>query len=453
MNNMQIVVIGGGAAGTTAALEIRKKMRDASITIIESQKYSEYSPCALPFVVGGHIAQFKDILIHSDSFYSTFAKIDLRLETTASSIDRESKEIICGKKRVAYDKLVLATGSYPFRPPIKGIDAIDTSERIFLLKSIDDAKRVDACANTAKRALIIGAGLVGMEMAVALWERGISVTILEALPTAMPQMLDPDMGKIVIDHLHNLGIDIQLEIPVEEIADNGKEVKVTTAEGIFTYDMCVIACGVRANMRLAGSAGLSVGNGILVSDTMVTSDPDIYACGDCCESVCAVTGKSILSQLGSTAVRQAKVVASQMAGGIKRFRPTFNTSITQLYNLHIASVGATLTQANINNIGALSSRFKGSTLPDYYPGGNDIFIKLIFTVDKKIIGGQIIGEQGVLDRINVLSTVMQLDGDLDFIYNMETAYTPPLSPTIDPLSWAAEMAIKKCEKHYKKDEI
>ncbi len=440
---MHVVVVGGGAAGTTAALEIRKRVRDAHITIIEAQPYSEYSSCALPFVVDGTIRDFGDIIIHKPSFFSSIAKIDLMLDTNASGISTDLHIVETDKGPVRYDALVVATGSFAFVPPICGLRAVEYGKRTFLMKTISDASAIrDACA-TAESALVIGAGLVGMETAVALHDRGLDVTVMEGLSSILPQMLDPDMAEIVEGHLAEKGIKFRLTTPVESYEETGDGIIVDAGSGPEHYGICVVACGVRAQTSLAERAGIAVEGGILVDEHLRTNVPDVYACGDCVVSRCAVTGANVLNQLGSTAVRQAKVLAATVAGVHASMPHTFNTAITHLGGIDIGVVGITAPQADRAGIATRSSRFKGSTLPEYYPGGKDLIIRLLHTAEGRIIGGQVIGTFGVLARINMLSYAMQLGAGLDALASMETAYTPPLSPTVDPLTLAAEMALRK----------
>ncbi len=447
---MHVVVLGGGAAGTTAALEIRKRVRDAHITIIESQPYPEYSPCALPFVIDGTIRDFGDIIIHEPSFFSSIAKIDLMLGTSAANIDTASHVVETDKGPVRYDVLVVATGSRAFVPPIPGLGSIPYGTRTFLMKTLADASAIrDACA-TAKSTLIIGAGLVGMETAVALCDRGLAVTVMEGLPSILPQMLEPDMAKVVEDHLTKKGITFRLSTPVGTYEETADGVVVDAGAGPERYDLCVVACGVRARAGIAERAGIAVEGAILVDEHLRTNMPDVYACGDCVVSRCAVTGANMLSQLGSTAVRQAKVLAAAVAGEPASMPPTFNTAVTHLGGIDIGVVGVTAAQAERAGIAARSSRLKGSTLPEYYPGGDDLLIRLLHTAEGRIIGGQIIGKSGVLARINMLSYAMQRGADLEAVAAMETAYTPPLSPTVDPLTLAAEMALRKSARRGRK---
>lgn len=443
---MQVAVLGGGAAGTTAALEIRRRIRDADITIIESQQYPEYSPCALPFVIDGTIESFDDIILHDQSFFSSFAKIRLMLGTIAESVDTSSRTILTSEGPIPYDVLVLATGSYAFEPPIPGLGERPYGIRTFLMKTLDDASAIKAASDGASSALVVGAGLVGMETAVALHDKGLAVTVMEGMESVLPQMLDPDMSALVVAHLEEKGITFRLSTPVEAYEERDDSIAVTVGGAKERFDICVIACGVRAETRIAQEAGIDVDGAIVVDAQLRTSAPDVYACGDCVTSQCAVSGSRMLSQLGSTAVRQAKVLATAIAGGTASFPPTFNTAVTHLGGLDVGVVGVTAAQAKRAGIEAVSSKYKGSTLPEYYPGGEDIYIRLLHTADGRILGGQVIGTSGVLVRTNMLSYAMQLGAGLSELAALETAYTPPLSPTVDPLTVAAELAVRKASR-------
>jgi len=446
MSDERIVFIGGGAAGATAALETRKRMRDADITIIEAGPHPQYSCCALPFVLGGEIENYDDIIVFDEGFYSDLGKIDLRLNDPALSIDRGSKKVICKKGAIDYDKLVIATGSYAFIPPIPGLDKVRLGEKTFTYKFMPEAKALDRAIEGSKSAIVLGAGLVGLEVADALRRREIEVTMVELLPTVIHVMLDDDMAKLVIAELERLGVRLMLDTFVESVDETSDSVKIRTSQGELMADVCIIASGVRAETSLAREAGLEVDRGVLVDEHMLTSDPDIYACGDCCETTSAITGERVLDQLGSSAVRQARVVAANLSGEDVRLKPTLSTSITHIGELDIAAVGINSRMAKEAGLDVVTARFKGSDLPEYYPGGKDITIKLIATPEKKVLGGQIIGSEAVLARIDTLSAVMQCGGDLDTLNYLETAYTPPISPTIDPLALAAGVALKKVKR-------
>jgi NADH oxidase (H2O2-forming) len=453
MTDENIVFIGGGASGATAALETRKKNRNARITVVESGPHPQYSCCALPFVLGGEIGEYGDIIVFDEDFYRRYGKMDLRLGATALEIDRVNKKVVCDGFDLDYDKLVISTGSYAFLPPIPGLEDIELGNRTFTYKFMPEAEALDNEIGKASKVVVIGAGLVGLEVADALNRRGLKVTIVELLPTVIHMMLDEDMAKIVTSQLEKKGITLMLDTLVENIGEKDDSVQVSTSRGVIDADLCVIASGVRAEARLAREAGIDVDRGILIDDHMRTSDPDIYACGDCVETVNAITGKRMLDQLGSSAVRQARVVAANLSGEEVSLPPSFGTSITHIAGLEIAAVGITSKFAEGSGLDALTARFKGSTLPEYYPGGEDIVIKLVFTKEKRILGAQIIGTEGVLARIDTISALMQCGGDLDDLHLLETAYTPPISPTIDPLCLAAGAALKKCERAERKKMI
>jgi len=400
----------------------------------------------LPFVLGREIETYEGILIFDEGFYRDYGKLDLMLNTRVVGIDRESKMVICERCSVGYDKLVISTGSYAFVPPIPGIEGIGLGKRTFTYKFMPEAEALDRAISDANKVVVIGAGLVGIEVADALRRRGLDVTIVELLPTVIHMMLDEDMARLVTDELENMGIKLMLGTKVEGIEETEGSVIVSIPGERLEVDACVIASGVRAETSLAKKAGLDVGMGIIVDDHMHTSDPDIYSCGDCIETTNAVTGRRTLDQLGSSAVRQARVVAANLAGGDIAIRPTLSTSITHIGSLGVAAVGITSNSARDSGFDVLTARFKGSTLPEYYPGGREITIKLVFTPEKKLLGAQIIGTDGVLARIDTISAIMQLGGGLDELNYLETAYTPPLSPTIDPICLAAGAALKKCER-------
>ncbi|HIP88588.1 MAG TPA: NADH oxidase [Thermococcus paralvinellae] len=437
---MRIVVIGSGTAGSNFALFARKINRKAEITVIGKEDTMQYSPCALPFVLSGKIPELEDIVIFPNSFYEK-QKIQLMLETEAEEIDREKKVVITDKGEVPYDKLVLATGSRAFVPPIKGVK----NEGVFTLKSMDDVRKIKAyiAKRKPKRAVVIGAGLIGLEGAVAFRELGMEVLVVELLGHLLPTMLDKDMARIVQQHLEERGISFRFGVGVSEIIGSPvKAVKIGDEE--IEADLVLIATGVRANVDLAKRAGLEVNKGIVVNEYLQTSDPDIYAIGDCAEVFDAVTGQRTLSQLGTTAVRMAKVAAENVFGKNVKFKPVFNTAITELFDLEIGTFGMTEERAKREGINVVVGKFKGSTKPEYYPGGKPIHVKLIFRKeDRKLIGAQIVGGERVWGRIMTLSALAQKNATVEDIVYLETAYAPPISPTIDPITVAAEMALRR----------
>ena len=437
---MKIVVVGSGTAGSNFALFMRKLDRKAEITIIGKEPTMQYSPCALPHVISGTIEKPEDVIVFPNEFYEK-QKIKLMLGTEVKSIDCERKVVVTDKGEVPYDKLVLAVGSKAFVPPIRGVE----NEGVFTLKSLDDVRRIKSyiAERKPKKAVIIGAGLIGLEGAEAFAKLGMEVLVVELMDRLMPTMLDKDTAKLVQAEMEKHGVSFRFNEGVSEIIGSPVEaVKIGDEE--VPADLVLVATGVRANVDLAKKAGLEVNRGIIVNEHLQTSDPDIYAIGDCAEVVDAVTGQRTLSQLGTSAVRMAKVAAEHIAGKEVSFRPVFNTAITELFGLEIGTFGITEERAKKEGVEIAVGRFKGSTKPEYYPGGKPITVKVIFRKsDRRLIGAQIVGGERVWGRIMTLSALAQKGATVEDVVYLETAYAPPVSPTIDPISIAAEMALRR----------
>jgi len=437
---MKIVVVGSGTAGSNFALFMRKLDRKAEITVIGKEPTMQYSPCALPHVISGTIEKPEDVIVFPNEFYER-QKIELMLGTEVQSIDRERKVVVTDKGEVPYDKLVLAVGSKAFVPPIKGIE----NEGVFTLKSLDDARRIKSYIAERKpeEAVVIGAGLIGLEGAEAFAKLGMEVLVVELMGRLMPTVLDRDTAKLVQAEMEKHGVSFRFGVGVSEIV--GSPVKaVKIGEEEVPAELVLVATGVRANVDLAKKAGLEVSRGIVVNEHLQTSDPGIYAIGDCAEVVDAVTGKRTLSQLGTSAVRMAKVAAEHIAGKDVAFKPVFNTAITELFGLEIGTFGITEERAKKGGIEIAVGKFKGSTKPEYYPGGKPITVKTIFRKsDRRLIGAQIVGGERVWGRIMTLSALAQKGATAEDVAYLETSYAPPISPTIDPITVAAEMALRR----------
>ena len=437
---MKIVVIGSGTAGSNFALFMRKLDRKAEITVIGKESTMQYSPCALPHVISGTIEKPEDVIVFPNEFYER-QRIKLMLNTEVKAIDRERKAVITDKGEVPYDRLVLAVGSKAFVPPIKGVE----NEGVFTLKSLDDLRKIKSyiAERKPKKAVVIGAGLIGLEGAEAFAKLGMEVLVVELMDHLMPTMLDKDTAKLVQKEMEEHGVSFRFGVGVSEIIGSPVST-VKIGEEEVKADLVLVATGVRANVGLAKEAGLDVHWGIVVNEHLQTSDPDIYAIGDCAEVVDGVTGERTLSQLGTSAVRMAKVAAEHIAGKDVAFRPVFNTAITELFGLEIGTFGITEERAKKEGIDIAVGKFKGSTKPEYYPGGKPIYVKIIFRKDdRKLIGGQIVGGERVWGRIMTLSALAQKDATAEDIVYLETAYAPPISPTIDPVTVAAEMALRR----------
>jgi len=443
----RIVVIGAHAAGVDAASAARKTDRTAEITLITDEKYAGYSRCGLPFVIGGHIPSFSNLIVFPPSYFQMM-KLNLKTETKVTKIDTGKKTVVTLDKNgnaeeLPYDSLIIATGASAFTPPIKGRE----KQGILPLRTIEDGQRIDqAIREGAKRAVVMGAGLIGLETAVALQERGLQVTVVEMLPQVLPAMLDADMAKIVQEMLEQKGIRILTNKPVEEFLGAEKVTGIVAGGEQINADLFVSAFGVRANTQLAVDAGIALGETRLIKTNarMETNVKDVYAVGDCAESIHIVTQRPTVQQLGTVAVRQGKVAGINAAGGYATFPGVVGSAVTELYNMQIGATGLTETAAKRAGIEVTTGTISSKTKADYYPGALPIRAKLVVEKEsQRIIGAQIIGGEEVTQRINAVSFAIQKQMTVRELAKADTAYAPPLNETWEPLVLAAEMVLMK----------
>ena len=443
----RIVIIGAHAAGVDAASAARKTDRAAEITLITKQKKAGYSPCGLPFVLGGHIPSFDKLVVFPPPYFQMM-KLNLMLETKATNIDVENKTVEVqdkdGKNQtLEYDSLILATGASPFIPPIKGRE----KPGIHVLRTIEDGEKIDqAIRNGAKSAIIMGAGLIGIETAVALQERGLKTTVVELLPQILPAMLDADMAKEVQKMLEQKGINIMVNKGVEEFLGEEKVTGIIAGGEQLNADLIIAAFGVRANTELAKKAGITIGEtrGIKTNLRMETNVKDVYAAGDCAESINLITKRPTLSQLGTTAVRQAKVAGTNAAGGYAVFPGVLGSAVTKLFEMEVGATGLTEFFARKAGLEVVTGTITSKTRPDYYPGGKSIKIKLVVEREsERVIGAQIIGGEEVTQRINAISIGIQKQITVRELAKADTAYAPPLNETWEPMVLAAQIALRK----------
>jgi NADH oxidase (H2O2-forming) len=442
-----IAVIGCGAAGATAALQARKFNRNVKISIFNTEKYSQYSRCGLPYTISGKVGAFDDLVLMSPDNWSAL-KIDANLGVTVTGIDHKSKELTHSGGTLNYDALIFATGAENADPPIKGLD----KKRVYGLRTMDDAKALVAEADKAKTAVIIGGGLVGMEAAEAFHERGLDVTVVEFLPRILLAMVDPDMAAIVEAHCEEHGLKILNNTAAQEITgkDSPKTVVVQHRESEeiseIPADFVVVATGVRPVTNLAEKAGVEIGvtRGIKTDDKMQTNLDKVYACGDCAEHFEFITRKPMAGGLGTVAVRQARVAGINAAGGDVKFPGIVGAKVTKLFDLEIASTGFTEDMAKRFEIPIVKGSMKGSTKPPYYIGGKELKLKTFYNKETgKLVGGQLVGEEDAAMRLNVLTLGIQQDIDAGELFNFENCYAPAICDTWDPLVTSADAARKR----------
>lgn len=443
----RIVVIGAHAAGVDAASAARRTDRKAEITLLTRQKQAGYSPCGIPFVLGRHIPSFGKLIVFPQSYFRMM-KLNLMLETTATNIDTENKKVEIKDKMgkedtLEYDNLIVATGASPFIPPIKG----HKKQGIRVLRTIEDGKRIDQAINNGiRKPVVMGAGLIGLETAVALKERGLEPIVVELLPQILPAMLDADMAKDVQEMLEEQGLNIMVSSGVEEFLGADKVTGIVAGGKRIDSDLIIAAFGVRANTELAKKAGIALGEtrGIKTNLRMETNVEDVYACGDCVESINLVTKRPTLCQLGTAAVRQAKVAGTNAAGGYAVFPGVLGSAVTKFFDTEIGVTGLTEFFAKKAGLETVVGKITSKTRPEYYPDGLPIKIKIVINKEShRIVGGQIVGGEEVTQRINALSFGMQKHMTVEELAKADTAYAPPLNETWEPMVLAAEIALRK----------
>jgi NADH oxidase (H2O2-forming) len=443
----RIVIIGAHAAGVDAASAARKTDRQADITIITEEQHPGYSRCGLPFVIGGQIPNFKDLIVFPPTYFQMM-KINLKTETKATAIDTTKKTVeTTGKngntETIPYDSLIIATGASSFTPPIKGKE----KQGVHSLRTLEDGEKIDqAIKNGAKTAVVMGAGLIGLETAIALHERGLKVTIVEMLPQILPLPLDAEMAKMLQDMLEQKGIKILTGKCVEEFLGTDKVTGIIATGEKIEADLFISAFGVRANTQLAVNAGITLGEtkAIKTNARMETNIRDIYAVGDCAEVTNIATQKPALPQLGTVAVRTGKIAGINAAGGYSLFTGALGSAVSRLFQTDCGWTGLTEAAANKARIEVVTGTISSKTKADYYPGALPIKVKLVVEKEsQRIIGAQIVGGEEVTQRINAISLAIQRGMTAKDLSKADTAYAPPVCETWEPMVMAAEMVLLK----------
>lgn len=443
----RIIVIGANASGVEAASAARKKDRTAEITLVTQEKNAGYSRCGLPFVIGGQIANFKDLIVYPPAFFQML-KLNLRTETKANAINTKEKTVTIttmegANEVLPYDSLVIATGADSFIPPIKGKE----KQGILSLRGIEDGEKIQAAVQAgAKSAVIMGAGLIGLEVGMGLMEKGLKVTVVEMLPQILPQLLDADMAKQMQEHLEGKGMRILISKGVEEFLGEDKVTAIKAGGETIEADLFISAFGVRANTKLAVDAGIPLGptRAIKTNARMETDVKDVYAIGDCAEAPNIITHQPMCAQLGTIAVRQGKVAGINAAGDYSQFGGILASAVTRLFEIEAGNTGLTETSAARNRMEVVTGAISSKTKADYFPGAKPIKIKLVVEKEsQRIVGGQVIGGEEVTQRINCLSFAIQKGMTVRELAKADTAYAPPLCETWEPMVLAAEMVLMK----------
>lgn len=445
---MNYLIIGGVAGGATVAARLRRMDEKANIILFERGKYVSYANCGLPYYIGDTINNREKLFVQTAKGFTDRFRIDIRTEQEVTAIRPDKKEVEIKNLSTGetytetYDKLVLSPGAEPLRPGIEGIG----SKKIFTLRNVPDTDTIKNYVNTEnpKRAIVVGGGFIGLEMAENLYDLGIQVDVVEMANQVMAP-LDFSMAAIVHRQLTDKGVGLHLEDGVSrfEEKDGGVTVHLRSGKQIAT-DMVLLSIGVRPETKLAKDAGLAIGErgGIAVNDYMQTSDADIYALGDAVEVRHLVTGQPALIPLAGPANKQGRIVADNIVFGNKKKYPgSIGTSIAKVFDLTVATAGANAKLLQRNNIPYISSYTHGASHAGYYPGAVPLSIKILFAPENgKLLGAQIVGFNGVDKRIEMLAQVIQRGGTVHDLTELEHAYAPPYSSAKDPVNMAGFVA-------------
>ena len=445
---MNYLIIGGVAGGATVEARLRRMDEKANIILFERGKYVSYANCGLPYYIGDTINNREKLFVQTAKGFTDRFRIDIRTEQEVTAIRPDKKEVEIKNLSTGetytetYDKLVLSPGAEPLRPSIEGIG----SKKIFTLRNVPDTDTIKNYVNTEnpKRAIVVGGGFIGLEMAENLHDLGIQVDVVEMANQVMAP-LDFSMAAIVHRQLTDKGVGLHLEDGVSrfEEKDGGVTVHLRSGKQIAT-DMVLLSIGVRPETKLAKDAGLAIGErgGIAVNDYMQTSDADIYALGDAVEVRHLVTGQPALIPLAGPANKQGRIVADNIVFGNKEKYPgSIGTSIAKVFDLTVAAAGANAKLLQRNNIPYISSYTHGASHAGYYPGAVPLSIKILFAPENgKLLGAQIVGFNGVDKRIEMLAQVIQRGGTVHDLAELEHAYAPPYSSAKDPVNMAGFVA-------------
>ena len=441
------LIVGGVAGGATAAARIRRLTEDAEIILFEKGKYISYANCGLPYYIGGVIEERDRLFVQTPQAFGRRFQIDVRVEHEVTAIDTAQQRVTVrtadGREyNETYDKLLLSPGASPVVPPLAGIDG----EGIFTLRNVSDTDRIKSYMEThsVKRAVIVGGGFIGLEMAENLKHAGAEVAVVEMAPQVMGP-IDYSMAAIVHTHLLQQNVKLYLEQAVERFSREGEELTVHFKSGIaLKADLVLLSIGVRAETRLAQAAGLRLGEmrGIWVNEYLRTSDAHIYAVGDAIEFPHPITGKPWLNFLAGPANRQARIVADNMVlGDVTKYEGAIGTSIAKVFDLTVAATGLPAKRLKQMEIPYLSATIHNGSHAGYYPGASQMDIKITFSPsDGRLYGAQIVGYDGVDTRIDQFALAIKQGATVEQLTRLEHAYAPPFSSAKDPVAIAGYVA-------------
>ncbi|AZT90075.1 pyridine nucleotide-disulfide oxidoreductase [Caldicellulosiruptor changbaiensis] len=442
---MKIVIIGGVAAGASAATKARRTNENAQIILFEQGEYVSFANCGLPYYVGGTIPKRGSLLVVREELFRKRYNIDVRVLSQVTKINRDRKTVTVFDKKnnttyeESYDKLIIATGARPFVLPF--LKDCENSYTCFTLYDVDKIKET-LTNKLIKKAVVIGAGYIGMELAEQLREIGLECTIVELKDSILPQF-DKEMTNPILDTLKTKGIEVKTGVSVIDAKiENGVAKKLILSNGEeIECDVVFQTAGVIPNVELAKEAGLEVNRGIVVNSKMQTSDPDIYAAGDAVEVKSIITGKNVWIPLAGPANKQGRVAGCNAAGGNLEFKGVIGSSIIKVFDWALAKVGLSENECESLGLDYNVTIVHPLHHAGYYPGGKQLTIKLMFdNKTGKIYGAEIVGKEGVDKRADVIATAIYAGLTVFDLENLDLVYAPPFSSAKDPVIMAGMTA-------------
>jgi len=441
-----VIIVGGVAGGATAAARLRRISEDVEVIMVERGEHISFANCGLPYYIGETIKDRSKLLVQTVEGMSERFKLDIRNLSEVMSINPEAKTVSIKNLQTGevydetYDKLLLSPGAKPIVPPIPGLNE---NETLFTLRNIPDTDKIKNYVDqqNPQKAVVVGGGFIGIEMAENLVDRGMEVTLVEMANQIMAP-IDFEMASILHNHLKDKGVNLILEKAVQSFADKGK--KVILSDGTeFTTDMTIFSIGVRPENELAKNAGLELGErgGIVVNEYLQTSNHDIYAVGDAIEVVDYINGQKAMIPLAGPANRQGRIAANNMMGKQEKYQGTLGTSIAKVFDFTVAATGNN--EKTLKRLGVPYEvvHIHPNSHAGYYPGAAPIALKLVFDqVTGKIFGAQAVGMDGADKRIDVIATAIKGGLTVEDLTNLELSYAPPFSSAKDPVNMAGYVA-------------
>ena len=456
-DGFRVVIVGGVAAGPKVASKIIRLRPDANVTVVEKGELLSYAGCGLPYYVSGVVKEQKELMctpigvVRDPIFFRNVKNFHALNQTEALEVDRQNRRVrvravINGDDSwLAYDKLVLATGAVPVVPPIPGVEL----DNVFTLHGVHDAEGIRAALaeGKARDVAIVGGGLIGVETTEALAEHGCRVTIVEMLPQILP-ILDWEVARLVERHIESHGVKVMTNSKVMSFEGDGRIQRVVTEKGAFPADLAILAIGVRPNVDLARNAGLEIGEtgGIQVNDHMQTSDPDIYAAGDCVEVQDLLTGEPSYVPLGSTANKQGRVAAVNVCGGDEQFPGVIGSTVCKVFDYCVARTGLTERVARELGYEIVTALAPAPDKAHFMPTARPLFLKIVVDADtRRLLGAQATGPGDGSKRIDVAAMAITAGMTVDQVANADLCYAPPYAPAMDNIITAANVARNKLD--------